>query len=589
MIKNQRKRRAPGIGIVMFLSGLVLLAGKSGTVEAASKVTVKKVTSVNALTGSKTITLAKGKKATLKTTVTATPNKAANKKVTYKSSNPKVAAVTGKGVITGKKAGTAKITVISAKNKKKKAVVTVKVVKGRVTGVTLNKTSDTLTVGNTVKLKATVKTSKGGSKNVVWTTSNKKVATVSSKGTVKAVGAGIATITVKAADGTGKKAAYKVKVKKAAGGSIAFAKDTVSTLYTSCETKIRVVCGSSKHGKISWESSDPEVADFCIEPGQSDIEGETALLSATQAGATTIKVTVDGKSVSHKITVKDFTPQYTYEINFLNQPYSSGAFNIVYVKTANPSCDNFNLFFRDTATGQANDPMVVWGASFKYADLKNMGAMSPGFLYKTDGGYLGVFAFLTPGKTEITVQEFALDANGNKIRTNADGSGTPVTANARLGYMDIRDLGKEQTIWMQSVIDQVTTGSMTKKEKMRAITSYMLIHSIYPKRSADKGEPVNIAAEAGIPVWKLKEYEFDSFTSPALLTAFGEMIDYPLENLYSKYERGTPEWDAWHMVARSVEDGTDYKFCPSTDSNIIDTSKVAQIDLSKWNFYKCYK
>ncbi len=586
-MRRWRKPQVLMIRTLIFLSALLLFAGVGGTVKASPKVNVKKVTSVNSLTGSKTIKLAKGKKATLKTTVSVTPNKTANKKATYESSNTKVATVTSKGVITGKKAGTAKIIVRPAKNKKLKAVVTVKVVKGRVTSVKLDKTSGTLTKGKTVKLKASVKTTSGGSKDVVWTTSNKKVATVSSKGTVKAVGTGTAVITAKAADGSGKKAAYKVKVKNAAGGSIAFANDTVSTIYTSCEVRIRLLCSSPQHGKISWESSDPEVLDFVTEPGQNDVEGDNVLIYANQAGTATIKAAVDGKSVSHKITVKDFTPQYTYEINFLNPPYADGQYNIVYIKTDNPSTDNFNLFFYDTATGQENEPMLV-PAAFEYADMKSMGPMVPSFLYKTDGGYVGVFAFEISGKTEITVQEFALDANGNKM-SDRPGDGMPVIANAVLGYIDIRDYNKEKEAWMQSVIDQVTTGSMSKKEKMQAITSYMLLHSIYYKLAADTGRYVNIAAEGGVPFWKLEEYEFDSFSSPALLTAFGEMIDYPLENLYDKYERGTAEWDAWHMVARSIEDGTNYQFCPPTDSNLIDTSKVAQIDLSSWNFYTCYR
>ncbi len=587
MIKKRKNHSYIVMLLIMFLSALALLADTAGTIEAASKVTVKKVASVSSLTGKKTIRLAKGKKATLKTTVTATPNKKANKKVTYKSSNPKVASVTGKGVITGKKAGTAKITVRSAKNKKIKAVVTVKVVKGRVTGLKLNKASTTLTKGQTVKLKATVKASKGGSKDVVWSTSNKKVATVNSKGTVKAVGTGNATITVKAADGTGKKASCKVKVKNTSG-DIAFAKDTISTLYTSCDRRIRVVCSSAKHGKITWKSSNPEVVSFSLDAGQNELEGESVLISGDQAGTSVITATMDGKSVSHKITVKDFTIQYSYEINFLNQPYS-GAFNMIYVKTDNPYLHNASLSFYDTATGQENEPMVYM-ASFEYADLKKMGAMTPGFLYKTDGGYLGVFCFATPGKTKITVQEMAHDANGNKIYTDPDGEEwMPITANADLGYIDIKDLGREQKAWMQSVIDQVTPKYTAKKDKMKQIEGYMREHSVYPKLAADTKEYVNIAAESGIPFWKFEKYEFDSYTSPAMLTAFGEMIGYPLENLYGKYKRGTPEWDTWHMVARSVEDGTDYKFCPPLDSNLIDTSKVAQIDLSRWHFYKAYK
>lgn len=214
-MKNSGKWKAIMMVMVLLMNVLILPGGAGSVTEAASKkVTVKKIVSVNSLTGSRTIRLAKGKKASLKTTVTVTPNKTANKKVTYKSSNKKIATVSKKGVITGKKAGTAKITVASAKNSKKKAVVTVKVVKGKVTGIRLNKTSGSLTVGDTEALKATVKISKGGSKDVVWTTSNRKVATVSKKGVVRAVGAGTAAITVKAADGTGKKAAYKVTVKK---------------------------------------------------------------------------------------------------------------------------------------------------------------------------------------------------------------------------------------------------------------------------------------------------------------------------------------------------------------------------------------
>ena len=120
--------------VMLFLSVLLLFTGISKTARAASGAAVKKVVSVNALTESATIKLAKGKKATLKTTVSVTPNKTANKKVTYESSNTKIATVTAKGVITGKKAGMAKIIVRSAQNKKKKAVVTVKVVKGKEIG-----------------------------------------------------------------------------------------------------------------------------------------------------------------------------------------------------------------------------------------------------------------------------------------------------------------------------------------------------------------------------------------------------------------------------------------------------------------------
>ncbi len=181
--------------------------------QAAKKVTVKSIKSVDALTGSKTIYLAKGKKAKIKTTVTVTPSSSSNKKVTYISSNKKVAPVNGKGVVTGRKVGTAKITVASKKNPKKKTTVTVKVLKGKVTNVKLDKSAESIFVGDSITLKPTVTATAGGKKNVVWSSSKKEVATVKN-GTVVAVAPGTTTITAKAIDGTGKKATCKVTIQQ---------------------------------------------------------------------------------------------------------------------------------------------------------------------------------------------------------------------------------------------------------------------------------------------------------------------------------------------------------------------------------------
>ena len=107
------------------------------------------------------------------------------------------------------------ITVISKANKKK--TVKIKVTVGTpVTKVKLNKTKANLNVGKSLTLKATVTPKKASSKAVVWKSSNKKVATVTGKGVVKAKKAGTVKITATAKDGSGKKATCKVTVKKAA-------------------------------------------------------------------------------------------------------------------------------------------------------------------------------------------------------------------------------------------------------------------------------------------------------------------------------------------------------------------------------------
>lgn len=66
-----------------------------------------------------------------------------------------------------------------------------------VTGVTLDKTTAELTVGETATLTATVVPEDATNRNVTWSSSEASVATVDTNGTVAAVGAGTATITAK--------------------------------------------------------------------------------------------------------------------------------------------------------------------------------------------------------------------------------------------------------------------------------------------------------------------------------------------------------------------------------------------------------
>ena len=93
-------------------------------------------------------------------------------------------------------------------------------------GVALNKTSASVTVGKSITLKPTVT----GVKNYTlqWSTSDKKIATVSKSGKVTGVKAGAVTITVKIKD-TKYKASCKVTVKKASSSGSDTAKNTISS------------------------------------------------------------------------------------------------------------------------------------------------------------------------------------------------------------------------------------------------------------------------------------------------------------------------------------------------------------------------
>ncbi len=185
-------------------SATITVTMKSGA-KATCKVTVqtaKVVTKSLKISDSK-LTVLTGKKATL--TVARNPI-SATEKITWSSSNSKVATVDSKGVVTAKKAGTVKITAKSSNGKNVKCTVTVKNA-----SITLKSTKATIKVGKTATIK--VKGTFPANDTIKsYKSSNTKVATVSNKGVVTGKKAGTAKITVTTKSGA--KATYTVTVKK---------------------------------------------------------------------------------------------------------------------------------------------------------------------------------------------------------------------------------------------------------------------------------------------------------------------------------------------------------------------------------------
>ncbi len=158
------------------------------------------------------LALTKGK--TQKLTATVAPTNATNKVVTWSTSNASVATVSTSGLVTAKAAGTATITCAAKDGSGVKATCKVTVTNPvvKVTKVTLNKTTATMSPKETLTLKATVTPTTATNKAVTWKSSNTKIATVSSSGKVIAKAAGTVTITCTAKDGSGKKATCKLTV-----------------------------------------------------------------------------------------------------------------------------------------------------------------------------------------------------------------------------------------------------------------------------------------------------------------------------------------------------------------------------------------
>lgn len=243
------------------------LGGKTATY----KVTVK-----NAMTINKTAVTVYAGGTPAKYTLKATS--ALGGTVKYATNNKNVATVDSKGVVTAKKAGTAVITATAGKCK-----VTCKVtVKNP--GIAVKAAASTIYTKGQTATKITV-TKIGVSGNAKFTTSDRRIATVDSRGVVRARKAGNARITVQ----VGKyKKVVTVRVRNA---SLKLAR-TAATVRRGKTTRIRVSAVPS--GKVTYTSSNKRIATVT----------SRGVVKGIRRGTVTITVKCNGMTARFKVTVR---------------------------------------------------------------------------------------------------------------------------------------------------------------------------------------------------------------------------------------------------------------------------------------------
>ena len=162
-----------------------------------------------------------------------------------------------------------------------------------VRALTLSQRNADLTVGSTVKL-----TASGGESTVSFSSSNEAVATVSTDGTVKAVGEGSAVVTAKAGDLT---ASCSVAVKGTEQTDV----PATNTLFLQSsggltgqfsldpgETASVKVVGSS--APVTWSTSDSQIATV-------DASG---IVTGVSSGSAIITAVVDGQTLTIEVLVR---------------------------------------------------------------------------------------------------------------------------------------------------------------------------------------------------------------------------------------------------------------------------------------------
>ena len=330
--------------------GSATITAKVGSKKYTCKITVKKP-----YINKKKLTLMAGKSAKLKLTGT--------KIKSVKTSSSKVATIAKTGTVKAVGAGTATITITGKDKKKYTCEVTVKAAPApapvKVTGVTLNKTTLSLTEGETASLTAAVTPANAANKNITWTSGNAAVAKVVN-GSVTAVGAGTTAITATAADGSGKSASCTVTVaKKTVAVTGVTLNKTALKLYPGDKSTLTaaIAPANATNKTVTWSSSNAAIA--TVSGGQvSAVAVGSATITATAADGSGKKasctVTVEAKPVAVSAVALDQTQMTLY-------PGESGQLTAT-VSPSNASNKNVNWSSSNPAVVTVNGGMVAAAA-----------------------------------------------------------------------------------------------------------------------------------------------------------------------------------------------------------------------------------
>ncbi|MBQ3602101.1 MAG: Ig-like domain-containing protein [Lachnospiraceae bacterium] len=238
---------------------------------------------------------------TVKLSATVNSSTATNKKLKWTTSNKKIATVNKNGKVTAKKVGKCTIKVTTTDGSNEGAACTIRVIKP-VSSLKINHSYIKLIEGKTKKIKSKITPKSASIKGVKWTSADKNIAIVNSKGKITAISEGITTVTVSTTDGSKITAVCTVQVLKAVPvTSLTVSSQDITMVKGTSQSAAVSISPSNTTDKITYESDNKAVATVTSK----------GKIKAKKPGTATITVTsTSGKQVCMTVTVVGLNKTY---------------------------------------------------------------------------------------------------------------------------------------------------------------------------------------------------------------------------------------------------------------------------------------
>lgn len=290
------------------------------------------------------------------------------RQIAWTSNNEIAATVTGSGLVTARKAGTARITASPVENTQASCNATVDVVDSRIVSAVITTRSGSLRIGIPRQFQVSLTDSVGGAippgRTVTWTSVTPTIASVSTNGLVTAIALGAARIAVNAEGAVDTVNFNVTKIPVATVRLSPLSSSIVQGGTVQINATIEDSSGTAVTDRVvEWTSSDPTRASVSL----------TGLVTTQAPGTVTIMATSETRSGTAQVTVQPIpvdtivASNYTVALNAASKSFSIQLRDV-----------NGNQIFSRTVAVTSSQPDVATGFANNNATLVTVNASKAG-------------------------------------------------------------------------------------------------------------------------------------------------------------------------------------------------------------------